>query len=29
MKEFKYITVEQENSEFYLCSMDIEFLRKH
>ena len=28
MKEFKYITVEQENSEFYLCSMDIEFLRK-
>ena len=28
MKEFKYITVEQENSRFYLCSMDIEFLRK-
>lgn len=28
MKKLEYIKIEQENSEFYLCSMNINFLRK-
>lgn len=28
MKKFEYITINQGNSEFYLCSLDVEFLRK-
>lgn len=28
MKKFEYITIKQRNNEFYLCSMDVDFLRK-